>query len=245
MLYINIFFFNFRKLADISRSTRGVVILLSDRINCIKILEDAKRLNMMDGHFVWVWIDTVEVVTMKNLTTSSEEEKEKEKDKKDEERLKKRSAGEEKISNTEDQDDWRRKILEENFDKRLKRSHVEKPDISDIHLNYLLKNDQLLLFNNQNYGVKSSKYRYRSSYDLLFSGDVGDQLPPGLLSVRPLPVKVDRHLVKGAVKLLVHTLKQVLNQSPEWMLDNLLNGQNNGCWKNNGREISFISEFAR
>uniref|UniRef100_A0A6P7F4M4 Glutamate receptor ionotropic, NMDA 3A-like n=1 Tax=Diabrotica virgifera virgifera TaxID=50390 RepID=A0A6P7F4M4_DIAVI len=113
-----------------------------------------------------------------------------------------------------------------------------------MNVNYLLRNDQFLLFNNQNYGVESSKFP-RDHLNPQTARSLGDQLPPGLLSVKPLPVKVDRHLVKGAVRLLVYTLKQVLSQSPEWMLDNLLNGQNNGCWKNNGREISFISEYAR
>ncbi|XP_056634899.1 uncharacterized protein LOC130443981 [Diorhabda sublineata] len=195
----------FRKLADLSRSSRGVVILLSDRSSCIRILEDAKRLNMMDGHFVWIWIDTAAVITIKNTTTLDEER------------------------DGRDKDD------------RLKRS-IDN-DISDMHISYLLRNDQFLLLNNQNYGVESSKstrdvYPQKPQYS-------GDELPPGLLSVKPLSIKVDRHLVKGAVRLLVYTFKQVLNQTPEWMLDNLLNGQNNGCWKNSGREISFISEFAR
>ncbi|CAG9860270.1 unnamed protein product [Phyllotreta striolata] len=238
----------FRKLADISRSTRGVVILLSDRASCKKILEDAKRLNMMDGHFVWVWIDTVETAPSRNVSNPPDDDKEKDK-REDERPMRRRSdTTDDYNSILEDQDDWDGRASASSLrdDVHTKRSVPEKPDISDVNVNYLLRNDQSLLFNNQNYGVKVSKFRYRSRLDAAYGGGgAGDKLPPGLLSVRPLPVKVDRHLVKGAVRLLVHTLKQVLGQSPAWMLDNLLNAQNNGCWKNNGREISFISEFAR
>ncbi|XP_044726536.1 uncharacterized protein LOC123290427 [Chrysoperla carnea] len=48
----------FRRLADISRATRGVVILMSDLLQARRVLDEAKRLNMVDGHFVWLWLDT-------------------------------------------------------------------------------------------------------------------------------------------------------------------------------------------
>lgn len=48
----------FRKLADVSRSTRGVVLLLCDLSDTILVMNVAKRLSMIDGHFVWIWIDT-------------------------------------------------------------------------------------------------------------------------------------------------------------------------------------------
>nr|XP_032510989.1 uncharacterized protein LOC116765580 isoform X2 [Danaus plexippus plexippus] len=47
----------FRRLAEVSRLTRGVVVLICD-INYAKlIMDEAKRLNMLDGHFFWLWID--------------------------------------------------------------------------------------------------------------------------------------------------------------------------------------------
>ncbi|KAG5894221.1 hypothetical protein JTB14_002271 [Gonioctena quinquepunctata] len=194
----------FRKLADISRSTRGVVILMSDRSSSIRILDDAKRLNMMDGHFVWVWIDTAAVITVKNTT----------------------------------EDDKDPKIVDE----RSKRS-VEPSDISDMHINYLLRNDQFLLLNH-NYGVESSKLKDRRSHQRRV-GDSKGELPAGLLSIKPLPVRVDRHLVKGAVRMLVSSLKRVLIRAPEWVLGSFLNAKPNSCWKNHAKENSFVNEFAR
>lgn len=37
-----------------------MVVLFSDRPVAIRILDEAKRLNMLDGHFVWLWVDTAE-----------------------------------------------------------------------------------------------------------------------------------------------------------------------------------------
>ncbi|XP_044268937.1 uncharacterized protein LOC123014091 isoform X4 [Tribolium madens] len=202
----------FRKLADISRSTRGVVVLLSDRPAAVRILEDAKRLNMMDGHFVWLWVDTAA-----NISISDDG-----------------GADKDKPPPTED---------------RYKRS-VVKSDISDMHVNYLLKNDQFLLFN-RNYGVESSKFKDRNDRSQrLFSvvdGEFKGELPAGLLRLKPLPVRVDRHLVKGTVRLLLATLKLVLQRSPLWMLQSIAKGQlTTSCWKTLGaREFKFSDNFGR
>ncbi|KAJ8918548.1 hypothetical protein NQ315_013053 [Exocentrus adspersus] len=200
----------FRKLADISRSTRGVVILMSDRSSAIRILEEARRLNMMDGHFVWVWIDTAAPISVKNVTEDEKDPKDKPED-------------------------------------RVKRSSLEPSDISDMHISYLLRNDHFLLFNRNN-GVESSKLKDRQAHHRTNGlGDTKGELPPGLLSLKPLPVKVDRHLVKGAVRLLVAALKFVIDRSPEWMLSYFVEEQViNDCWNNAAtKENSFISEFAR
>lgn len=46
-----------RRLAEVSRLTRGVVVLICD-IHYVKLVMDqAKRLNMLEGHFFWLWID--------------------------------------------------------------------------------------------------------------------------------------------------------------------------------------------
>ncbi|KAJ8976794.1 hypothetical protein NQ317_014137 [Molorchus minor] len=169
----------------------GVVILMSDRPSAVRVLEDAKRLNMMDGHF---------------------------------------TIGEFARDGAED---------------RAKRS-LEKSDISDMHVNYLLRNDHNLLFSR---GVESSKlkdrrvhHRAQTAGDGVSKGD----LPAGLLSLKPLAIKVDRHLVKGAVRLLVAALKLVIDRSPQWMLNNLVKGpMSNSCWKNvTTDEDGFISDFA-
>ncbi|CAB3243412.1 unnamed protein product [Arctia plantaginis] len=47
----------FRRLAEISRLTRGVVVLICD-VNYAKlVMDEAKRLNMLEGNFFWLWID--------------------------------------------------------------------------------------------------------------------------------------------------------------------------------------------
>ncbi|KAJ6626109.1 hypothetical protein Bhyg_17276, partial [Pseudolycoriella hygida] len=48
----------FRQLAQISRSTRGVVLLLCNIDVARKVMHEAKRLNMIGGHFIWIWADT-------------------------------------------------------------------------------------------------------------------------------------------------------------------------------------------
>ncbi|XP_047020571.1 uncharacterized protein LOC124630651 [Helicoverpa zea] len=47
----------FRRLAEISRLTRGVVVLICD-VNYAKlVMDEAKRLNMLEGNFFWLWLD--------------------------------------------------------------------------------------------------------------------------------------------------------------------------------------------
>ena len=188
-----------------------MVVLLSDRPSAVRILDDARRLNMMDGHFVWLWVDTAANISVSEDVNISEKDR-----------------------------------LPED---RYKRS-VVKSDISDMHVNYLLKNDQFLLFN-RNYGVESSKFKDRNDRSQrLFSvvdGEYKGELPAGLLSLKPLPVRVDRHLVKGAVRLLIATLKLVLRRSPLWMLQSIAKGQlTTSCWKPLGaREFNFSNNFGR
>ncbi|XP_053602444.1 uncharacterized protein LOC128670645 isoform X2 [Plodia interpunctella] len=47
----------FRRLAEISRLTRGVVVLICDLDYAKLVMDEAKRLNMLDGHFFWLWVD--------------------------------------------------------------------------------------------------------------------------------------------------------------------------------------------
>lgn len=53
-------------LSDVSRSTKGVVILLSDGAATKRVMEEAHKLNMVEGNFVWLWIDTSAAVTARN-----------------------------------------------------------------------------------------------------------------------------------------------------------------------------------
>lgn len=210
---------------------------MSDRASSIRILDDAKRLNMMDGHFVWLWIDTAAVINVKNATDD---------------------MADNEVSKRSENDDVR---FKRNVDTYMAFDELEirktaSSDIEEMNLNYLLQNDQYLLFNRNNYGVESSKSKVRrsdnknpekkeDSANNKINGHLGD-LPAGLLSLKPLPVKLDRHLVKGAVRLLVSVLKDVLDRSPSWMIGNLVTIQNNGCWKNNViKESTFISDFGK
>lgn len=47
----------YRRLAEISRLTRGIVVLICDIHYAKLVIDEAKRLNMLDGHFFWLWID--------------------------------------------------------------------------------------------------------------------------------------------------------------------------------------------
>jgi hypothetical protein len=58
--------------------------------------------------------------------------------------------------------------------------------------------------------------------------DVEDSLPIGLLAMRTQPMRLDRHLVKAAVRLMADTLLNVLTQCAEWMPTPP--SSNNSCW---------------
>ncbi|XP_055687535.1 uncharacterized protein LOC129792482 isoform X2 [Lutzomyia longipalpis] len=47
----------FRQLAQVSKSTRGVVLLLCDLLAARRVMAEAQRLNMVGGHFIWLWAD--------------------------------------------------------------------------------------------------------------------------------------------------------------------------------------------
>lgn len=242
-----------RKLADLSRSTRGVVVVFSDRQNTVKILRDAKRLNMLDGHFVWIWIDTAETNNSYKEFTDDLVKELKENDK-------------------DVMTDKMTIIDSTNRESRFKREF--KSDISDLRVNYLLRNDQFLLFtntnNNNKYGVESSKSAKRNDNVYANKNDNNNNnisnnnnnnvvikhkqinekvpdLPVGLLSLRPLPIRVDRHLVKGAVRLLLTTLKIVLARCPEWLYDSIVRENlTTSCWKPPGvKELNFSTVFGR
>ncbi|GLV34329.1 hypothetical protein CBL_00257 [Carabus blaptoides fortunei] len=294
----------FRRLADVARSTRGVVILMCDRPAAGRVLFEARRLNMVDGHFVWLWIDTEPLNFSATSAASTEkpptsdikrERRETPEELNDHRRFlmnathfkmldqnpDEGSFNEQKTSTTEfptdsgekDDDVHSRKVnfvqpqpassSNQQF-RREKRNNIlqqhrefVKSDISDMHLNYLIKNDQFLLFNRQN-GVEGSKSKYlRDSvvsakkkslkrYDRKRKEE-WPELPVGLLSIRALPMKVDRHLVKGAVRLLVGTLRTVLARCPDWLAQSIaLEDLTTSCWTPvSASEFNFSAVFSR
>ncbi|KAL1116423.1 hypothetical protein AAG570_004897 [Ranatra chinensis] len=45
-------------LARVSQSTKGVIVTVTDWRGMVELMAEAKRLNMVDGNFVWIWVDT-------------------------------------------------------------------------------------------------------------------------------------------------------------------------------------------
>ncbi|XP_053674177.1 uncharacterized protein LOC128724478 [Anopheles nili] len=48
----------YKKLAHISRSTKGVVLILCNLKVARLVMVEAQRMKMLNGHFVWLWMDT-------------------------------------------------------------------------------------------------------------------------------------------------------------------------------------------
>lgn len=220
---------------------------------------------MVDGHFVWLWIDTVPSNFTEEgdglpptdrppdqLNTNSHRDK--------------RSAPHTIPFHSLDN------YPEETFDYeredraffRNKRNIVYnkefiKSDISDMNVNYFVKNDKFLLFNRQN-GVESSKFKHprdnlvsvKKEQPWKLQGyfarrNSSPELPAGLLSIRAMPMRVDRHVVKGAVRLLVGTLRSVLARCPDWLAQSIaLEDLNTSCWATpSAAEYNFSAVFAK
>lgn len=230
---------------------------MCDRPSAGRVLDEAKRLNMMDGHFVWLWIDTVPNNTINGGVTSSFPPTDRPSF---DYRRDKRNASDDGA-----EEDEERKLTNERNkrDVAFKNKEFLKSDISDMNVNYLVKNDQFLLFNRQqhNGGVESSKY-YKQLRDSIISvkkeqpwrlhgyfarRNSSPELPAGLLSIRAVPTKVDRHLVRGAVRLLVGTLKAVLAKCPDWLAQSIaLQDLTTSCWTPpSPGEFNFSTVFSK
>lgn len=218
-----------------------------------KILDYAKRLNMLDGHFVWLWINTSGNQKYKNDTDDS--------------------IGADKEASSANE-----KIEISRIEKRSARDHFRN-EINDMQFSSLLKNDHFLLLTNDHRrssfstdsnsraAGSSSYFSHQPSYNYLRTrretpsnvetvdhpssnatkSDEKVVLTQGLLSLRPLPIRVDRHLVKGAVRLLVAALERTLYNIPIWLMDNLQRTQlSTSCWKPSGpSEQNFSLYLAR
>lgn len=156
-------------------------------------------------------------------------------------------------------------------ERRLRRHReIVKRDISDMNINYLLKNDQFLMFNRDESSVKSAgnpvpnpggrKNRERrpptgsSATPLLELSSTreppvyeGVPLPAGLLSIRAVPMRVDKHVVRGAVRLLIGTLRAALARCPPWLAQSIaLDHLETSCWAPaSATEFNFSTVFAR
>lgn len=207
---------------------------------------------MLDGHFVWLWINTAAGLKYRNYTADTDPP----------------PARDEKFD--------QREKRSAQISRRLPREDHFRNDISDMQFKSLLKNDHFLFFDakNSHYRISSSSSSNSkattgsSSFDSAvrwrresvanveladFSVTVNNNnnrsgekivLPHGLLSLRPLAIRVDRHLVKGAVRLLVATLERALANIPIWLVDNLQRSQfATSCWKASGASERNFSIF--
>ncbi|PNF41769.1 hypothetical protein B7P43_G03443, partial [Cryptotermes secundus] len=185
----------FRRLADISRSTRGVILLICNLETAKQITTEAERLNMMSGHFVWLWIDTgasAMLAAQRNAPFPA--------------------------------DDSTRNDANNNNATIDYPTAFEQP-ITQIPIRSRSRSS-------------SSKRRERESDE-----DVADALPVGLLAMRTKPMRLDRHLVKGAVRLIADTLLEVLSKCIDWLP--VPPSSNNSCWTTpSGAFQNFSNIFA-
>lgn len=56
----------YRLLSEVSHSTKGVVLLMCDGSAAKRVMDEAQKLNMVQGNFVWLWIDTSASITARN-----------------------------------------------------------------------------------------------------------------------------------------------------------------------------------
>ncbi|KAI4461879.1 hypothetical protein MML48_5g00021725 [Holotrichia oblita] len=189
-----------------------------------RILEYARRLNMLDGHFVWLWINTAGSLKDKNYTDTSET---------NQDRIEKRSAKfetpkREDSTHHRDIDHFRNDINDMQYNSNSR----SKSDSETIYSRSRSRRD--IFFETANINVNPADK---------FGGDRAI-LPQGLLSLRALPVRVDRHLVKGAVRLLVAALERALLNIPIWLVDNLQRTQmSTSCWRPSGDSERNFSLF--
>ncbi|KAJ9601165.1 hypothetical protein L9F63_000685, partial [Diploptera punctata] len=177
----------FRRLADVSRATRGVILLLCDLQTAKQVTSEAKRLNMMSGHFVWLWIDTSASISIVNSTVING------------------------VNLTSTVQVPKRRERTSN-----KVKYTEGPvkqltsDMLSLRLGDLLgfresPTSDTWLYQDNSVSPSDDEH-----------DDLDDSLPIGLLALRPQAMKIDRQVVKGAVRLLADTLYKVFAQCEDW-----------------------------
>nr|CAD7408509.1 unnamed protein product [Timema cristinae] len=330
----------------IFRSTRGVVLLICDLYAAKRVSAEAKRLNMMDGHFVWLWIDTCPNNTPLLSNTTKESDAVDKTNNSPKTPINHEPVNSVKVSKniTDSIRKFKRDLLGndaivnvpsfqrissatnlssiKHFEKNINRNRTKSPKDflqSDSNTSLLLqqlnrgfvmsgaKGDGRVLLSNtsrlssrlkssprdveNSNAQRESKLEGKNSKYLFLSNSSGssasdfdpvgatrggggrvaylkdsrvnfdlssfsrpdvkrdpdlewnlqetaeettmtDSLPVGLLAIRPRPMKIDRHTVKGAVRLLADTIKQVLTQCADWMPEPGEGNYETSCWIN-------------
>ncbi|XP_068081518.1 uncharacterized protein [Anabrus simplex] len=345
----------FRKLADISRATRGVVLMMCDINVAKRITSEAKRLNMMSGHFVWLWIDTSAssgITTVDNRTQESNITRSDSAPSSVETRNISRSntptpppwiktassgRGNVKPSERRPRKSLDSSVKENSSDVMEDSSSSSSSSSSSINKqsgNFKSSSNELPTRNmrelsddsvsladagisvisssriglaasargrdsgmSQKYKLSSAKNHEGASIllgptesaythynvptlmrdrladfvhfkDINFEtsyvsksiaksrgwafhndenpGELTEALPVGLLAIKAQPMKLDRHLVKGCVRLLTDTLRRVLTQCADWMPQPSDSEYNASCWRNQTTtQQNFSAVFTR
>lgn len=260
---------------------------MCDRLGARRVLDEARRLNMVEGDFVWLWIDTepANISPESGVTLAATTEKPpRPRDRRDipspvepSSSTEAPNISREKHKNavvptkSATQEMLFRTTSDSEHERRLRRHReIVKSDISDMSINYLLQNDQFLMFNRDDSSVKSAgspipnpggrKNRERKlsvgspATPLLEPSSSreppeyeGVPLPAGLLSIRAVPMKVDKYVVSGAMRLLVGTLRAALARCPPWLAQSIvLDHLETSCWAPaSATEFNFSTVFAR
>uniref|UniRef100_A0A8D8RZG8 Glutamate receptor ionotropic, NMDA 3A n=2 Tax=Cacopsylla melanoneura TaxID=428564 RepID=A0A8D8RZG8_9HEMI len=168
----------FRMLSEISRATKGVVLLMSDGKVTKKVMDEAKRLHMVDGDFVWIWIDTSAAVSA-NLNSSKQH-----------------------IDNDAVE------MITETREKRSKPGPFRSFESNSTFVRN--KRRRFVFFHddfvNKRHPLPSSSpastsYFPHSNYSL-------PPLPVGLLAVKALPMKIDKHFVRATMRMVFESMRK-------------------------------------
>ncbi|KAL1465216.1 hypothetical protein WDU94_004803 [Cyamophila willieti] len=168
----------FRMLSEISRATKGVVLLMSDGKVTKKVMDEAKRLHMVDGDFVWLWIDTSAAVKA-NLNSSKQH-----------------------IDNDAVE------MITESREKRAKPGPFRSFESNNTFVRN--KRRRFVFFHddfvNKHHPLPSSSpsfpsYSPHSNYSL-------PPLPVGLLAVKALPMKIDKHFVRATMRMVFDSMRK-------------------------------------
>lgn len=115
---------------------------------------------------------------------------------------------------------------------------------SEFAQNLKSTSDGWLYHENKNGGNQRYRVSFPGINDEGGDEDVEDSLPIGLLAMRTQPMRLDRHLVKAAVRLMADTLLRVLTQCADWMPSPP--SSNNSCWISPSNSYrNFSKMFAR
>ena len=185
-----------------------------------QVTSEAKRLNMMSGHFVWLWIDTgaSTTITNTNVTTGA-------------------NLTLPALASKRRDPPSNKPNLPEGPRSSVK--HLIGATTSDILLrsNNLRLGDFLSFRDSATRSSSSDSWLYQeknSSPSERFPDDIDDDmdesLPIGLLALKAQAMKVDRQVVKGAVRLLADTLHKVLAQCEDWNPAPVAPSYNASCW---------------